>query len=105
MTERRHHTRLAGMARITLLDGNNNNQASGARFRQPHSTYVGNAGSLHLLPDQGRPHEGTHVVELARRTCRRSAQDNRVVAVVESLHLHGWLRPHRTGVVTSPFAE
>src|SRR5207244_4532909 len=47
----------------------------------------------------------THVIELARRTRRRRAENDWVVSMIEPLHSHDWLRPHRTRIVSSPFSK
>src|SRR5262249_52963735 len=96
---------LARVARITLLDRNNSQQSRPARFVAPHAAHVGHPRRFELLPDHGRAREAAHVIELARRACRRRAQDERFFAVIETFDFDRRLRPGRARVIARPFAE
>src|SRR5262245_6987825 len=101
----RDHPGLTRVARITLLDRNNRQQARAARFVAPHAAHIGHARGFQFLPDHGRAREATHVIEFARRASRRRAQDDRIVAMIEPFDFHCRLRSGRACVIARPFTE
>src|SRR5581483_7115925 len=97
--------RLARVAGIALLDGDDVEQSSAAGFVAPHAFDVGNAGLFDLLPDQRCFHHAFRDRIIRRRTARTRAAENRVVAVVDIFHTNHRLGPAGAGIVAGPLAE
>src|SRR5579859_7443469 len=102
---RGNHSRLPGMAGVTLFDGDNGQKTASAGLVAPNAGHIGDAGFLELLPNERGTHEATHIVKFTRGTCRRRAENDGIVAMVQPLYLHGRLGTHVAGVITGPFAE
>src|SRR6266567_1021466 len=99
------HASLLCVTGVTLFYRNDRQQPRATGFVTPDALNIRNTCRFHLLPDQSRAHEATHVIELARWTCWRRAENDGIVSMIEPLHFHDWLRPHRAGVVSGPLSK
>src|SRR5262245_3560930 len=91
------------VARVALFDRDDNHESLRWR-RQINTTNVGNASLLHSVPYCGCPQtRPIHTVNGWLE--RRSATNNRIVAIVKSLHSHERLGAASACVIARPFAK
>src|SRR5262245_8829733 len=101
----RQQPRLARMAGIGLLDGDDVEHARAAEFVHPHAGDPGQARALDLVPDHAGLHHAFAEGEIGRRAHRRGDAEDRIVAIIDALDLHQRLLARARGVITRELAE
>src|ERR1051325_2792946 len=96
---------LARVARIALLDRDDEHETAAAGDRKPYALDVRHAGLFQLVPDKRRAEIRAIPAQFRRRTAWRRAQNNRVVAVIDALDLDDRLGTLVARVIAGPLAE
>src|SRR5258706_5317981 len=105
MTLRCDNSSLFGVPWIALFDRDDHHQPAAAGNREPYTFDVRHSGLFHFVPNQCRSEIRTIPAKFCRRTARRRTENNRIVAVIEPLHLDPRLAALGACRLTGPFAE
>src|SRR5262249_519658 len=72
---------------------------------RPGCVHIGHTGLLNVLAKQRRASDGAVARQFVGRTLRGAAEQNWIIAVIDSLDVEHRLRARVAGIVTGPFAE
>src|SRR5262249_33733991 len=97
--------RLPRVSRVALSDRDAEEHARSAHLMRPDRPDVWDAGLLDVLTQQSGSSHGAVARQLIGRALRRTAQKDRVVAVVDSLDVEDRLLAHVATVVSGPLSK